>query len=90
MRLCKLIISDVLTPCKVDPVNVTLSDFDGAEYHLSNLFEGESTVRTKILVSIRLRFWHELAEHGVLDVFHSEHILFRYLLALPADEERIQ
>eukprot|EP00038_Savillea_parva_P006889 m.166544 g.166544 ORF g.166544 m.166544 type:complete len:307 (-) comp12701_c0_seq1:155-1075(-) len=50
---------------KVKPVDVTVADFDGCLYHISN---GESTeTPSTIFVSISLQYYHELQAHGVDD-----------------------
>lgn len=49
---------------KLESVDVTVADFDGVLYHLSN-YEGD---RTKICVSILLKFFRDLKEHGAEDL----------------------
>ena len=46
---------------QVDAIEVTLADFDGVLYHISNP-EGD---RNKVQISISARFFHELKEIGV-------------------------
>ena len=41
-------------------VDMTIADFGNATYHISNP-EGD---KTKVVVSIALKFFHELAQHG--------------------------
>lgn len=48
--------------CKA--VDVTVADFDGVLLHMGN---PDPEVKTSIIVSIKLDFFHQLAEHGVVD-----------------------
>lgn len=52
-----------------DPIDVTIADFGGAMYHMSNP-EGD---RSKIQVSIKLTFFHQLEEFGVQTVLAREY-----------------
>ncbi|EDQ89569.1 uncharacterized protein MONBRDRAFT_37027 [Monosiga brevicollis MX1] len=54
---------------KVDPVEVTIADFDGALYHLSNP-EGD---RNKVQISLGVKFYHELQPHGVNELMKREY-----------------
>lgn len=45
---------------KPDSIDITVADFDGAIFHISNL-NGD---KTKIRVSISLKFYKDLQEHG--------------------------
>lgn len=45
---------------KHENTEMTFADFDGVVYHISNL-DGD---KTKLLVSISLKFWEQLQEHG--------------------------
>ncbi|XP_016342295.1 actin-related protein 2/3 complex subunit 2-like [Sinocyclocheilus anshuiensis] len=45
---------------KPEAVEVTFADFDGVLYHISN----PSGDKTKVMVSISLKFFKELQEHG--------------------------
>lgn len=54
---------------KVEPINVKVADFDGILYHISNP-EGE---RSKIMISIFLKFYHQLEEHGVEELLKREY-----------------
>jgi len=47
----------------VKPVDVTVADFDGCLYHISNGEGGDSP--SVIFVSISLQYYHELQQHGV-------------------------
>lgn len=49
---------------KLDAVDVTVADFDGVLFHLSNYED----CRTKIRISISLKFFRDLQEHGAEDV----------------------
>lgn len=49
---------------KPDTVNVTTADFDGALYHISN----PDNDRSKIMISISLKFYKELQAHGADEV----------------------
>uniref|UniRef100_A0A8B9LTA3 Arp2/3 complex 34 kDa subunit n=1 Tax=Astyanax mexicanus TaxID=7994 RepID=A0A8B9LTA3_ASTMX len=51
---------------KPEAVEVTFADFDGVLYHISNP-DGD---KTKIMVSISLKFYKELQEHGADEVKH--------------------
>eukprot|EP00039_Didymoeca_costata_P018306 m.332986 g.332986 ORF g.332986 m.332986 type:complete len:307 (+) comp17040_c0_seq1:93-1013(+) len=50
---------------KMKDVDVTVADFDGVTYHVSNK-PGDDT-KTHILVSIRLDYFHQIEPHGVMD-----------------------
>uniref|UniRef100_A0A3Q3NBV9 Uncharacterized protein n=1 Tax=Mastacembelus armatus TaxID=205130 RepID=A0A3Q3NBV9_9TELE len=45
---------------KPEAVDVTFADFDGVLYHISN----PNGDKTKVMVSISLKFYKELQEHG--------------------------
>lgn len=64
---------------KLDSVEVNISDFDGVLYHISNL-KGE---RTKIRISISLKFYKDLQEHGADDLLKREY--GSYLMAEPEE-----
>lgn len=49
---------------KLESVDVTVADFDGVRFHLSNYQNDKTT----ILVSISLYFYKDLQEHGAEDV----------------------
>lgn len=49
---------------KLESVNVTVADFDGVLFHISNYQED----KTKICVSILLKFFRDLKEHGAEDL----------------------
>lgn len=54
---------------KIRELDVTVADFDGIKYHLSNVEED----KTKVMVSISLTYYHQLAEHGVDDFLAAEY-----------------
>eukprot|EP00037_Helgoeca_nana_P031989 m.411582 g.411582 ORF g.411582 m.411582 type:complete len:308 (+) comp28696_c0_seq1:40-963(+) len=57
---------------KVKVVDVTVADFDGCLYHISNGEEAEPNPGV-IFVSISLQYYHELQEHGVDDYLKAEY-----------------
>ncbi|KAF7241767.1 Actin-related protein 2/3 complex subunit 2 [Varanus komodoensis] len=50
---------------KPEAVEVTFADFDGVLYHISN----PNGDKTKVMVSISLKFYKELQEHGADEGF---------------------
>jgi len=52
---------------KADSVDIKVADFDGALYHVSNP-DGD---KTKIMVSISLKFYNELSKYGADDLIKS-------------------
>lgn len=62
---------------KFDVVDVSFADFDGVTYHVSNP-EGD---RSKLSLSISLKFYKELQEHGAGDLLKREY--GKYLSATP-------
>lgn len=54
---------------KPETTELIIADFDGVVYHLSNP-NGE---RTKLLLSIQLKFYKELQEHGADDLIKREY-----------------
>ncbi|XP_069472923.1 actin-related protein 2/3 complex subunit 2 [Ambystoma mexicanum] len=52
---------------KPEAVEVTFADFDGVLYHISN----PNGDKTKMMVSISLKFYKDLQEHGADDVLKS-------------------
>lgn len=54
---------------RFDNINLTFADFDGALYMLSNP-EGDTS---RILVSIRLKFFKELQEYGANDLLRQKY-----------------
>ena len=68
---------------KPESVCVTLADFDGVQYRVANPTHGDEQDRTKINVSIALKFYAELKSHG------AEELLKRVYgpMLLPTPEE---
>lgn len=51
---------NALAGLKPESIDVTVADFDGALFHISNL----NNDKTKIVISISLQFYKDLQEHG--------------------------
>lgn len=51
---------------KLESVDVTVADFDGVLFHISN-YDGD---KTKIRISILLKFFRDLKEHGAVDLLN--------------------
>lgn len=62
-------IKNLLNGSKPESIDVTIADFDSVLYHVSNL-NGD---RSKIRVSISLKFYNSLQEHGAEDLINSEY-----------------
>lgn len=62
---------------KFDSVDVVFADFDGVLYHVSNP-DGD---RSKLMLSISLKFYKELQEHGADELIRREY--GKYLRAYP-------
>ncbi|VDN02725.1 unnamed protein product [Thelazia callipaeda] len=62
---------------KLEKVDVKFADFDGVIYHVSSP-DGN---RTKLMLSISLKFYKELQEHGADELLHREY--GNYLCAEP-------
>jgi len=71
-------IKNALSEQKPESVLVTVADFDGVLYRISNPKED----KTKVNVSISLKFYKELQEHGADDVLKREY----GDLLVPADD----
>ncbi|KAJ8956645.1 hypothetical protein NQ318_013999 [Aromia moschata] len=54
---------------KNESIDITVADFDGVLYHISNL-NGD---KTKIRTSISLKFYKQLQEHGADDLLKKEY-----------------
>jgi actin related protein 2/3 complex subunit 2 len=54
---------------KFDVVNVSFADFDGVTYHVHNP-DGD---RSKLMLSIALKFYRELQEHGADELLKREY-----------------
>ena len=54
---------------KTEAVHVTLADFDGVQYKISNPGGGDKDAdKSKVNVSIALKFYKELQNHGADEV----------------------
>ena len=67
---------DNLTPeasatAKLEGVDVKVADFDGVLYHISNVPGDKS--KSKVLVSISLKFFRELQAHGADELLVREY-----------------
>uniref|UniRef100_A0AAQ5XBA0 Arp2/3 complex 34 kDa subunit n=1 Tax=Amphiprion ocellaris TaxID=80972 RepID=A0AAQ5XBA0_AMPOC len=75
---------------KPEAVDVTFADFDGVLYHISN----PNGDKTKVMVSISLKFYKELQEHGADEVKRTEREGYNVSLlydldALPANKDEV-
>ncbi|KAL5007359.1 hypothetical protein ScPMuIL_016165 [Solemya velum] len=57
---------------KPDAIDITIADFDGVLYHMSNPNDDKS----KVMVSISLKFYKDLQEHGADDLIKREYADF--------------
>lgn len=64
---------------KLESVDVTVADFDGVLFHISN-YEGD---KTKIRISILLKFFRDLKEHGAEDLLNR--VYGDLLMSTPED-----
>lgn len=62
----------VLDGGKPDNVDITVADFDGVLYHISNPDQNKS----KIMVSVSLKFYKDLQEHGADELIKREYESF--------------
>merc|ERR1719187_794262 len=62
-------IRNALNGNKPESIDVTIADFDSVLYHVSNL-NGD---KTKIQISISLKFYQELQEHGADELIQEEY-----------------
>lgn len=67
--ILRLKFKNFLAGNKPESVDVTIADFDGVLFHISNV-NGD---KTKIRVSISLKFYKELQEHGADDLLRREY-----------------
>nr|XP_027202291.1 actin-related protein 2/3 complex subunit 2-like [Dermatophagoides pteronyssinus] len=67
--ILRLKISEYEKNNKADSVEVTVADFDGVIFHISNL-NGD---KTKIRISISLKFYKELQQYGADDLLKREY-----------------
>jgi actin related protein 2/3 complex subunit 2 len=58
---------------KIKEVDVTVADFDGVKYHISNPTPED---KSKIMVSISLQYYYQLQESGVEDFLKAEYTSF--------------
>lgn len=54
---------------KPDSIDITIADFDGVLFHISNI----NNDKTKVRVSISLQFYKELQEHGADELLRREY-----------------
>nr|CAG4638510.1 EOG090X07NU [Cyclestheria hislopi] len=62
-------IKNALAGNKAESINVVIADFDGVLFHISNPDSGKSKVR----VSISLKFYKDLQEHGADELLKREY-----------------
>jgi len=62
-------IKNILDGGKPDSVDITVADFDGVIFHMSNADDTKSKIR----VSISLKFYEELQQHGADDLIKREY-----------------
>jgi len=68
--------SNALAGNKPDAVDITIADFDGVLYHISNPSSSDQSQKSKILVSISLKFYKDLKEHGADELIKREYGAF--------------
>ncbi|XP_076361950.1 actin-related protein 2/3 complex, subunit 2 [Tachypleus tridentatus] len=76
--ILRLKFKNALAGNKPESVDVTVADFDGVLFHISNV-NGD---KTKVRVSISLKFYRELQEHGADELLRRE---YGSLLTSPED-----
>ncbi|KAK3589596.1 hypothetical protein CHS0354_043057 [Potamilus streckersoni] len=54
---------------KPDSIDITVADFDGVLFHISN----QNGEKTKVMVSISLKFFKDLQEHGADELLKREY-----------------
>jgi len=69
--ILRLKFKNAIAGAKPETVDVTVADFDGVLFHISNL-NGDKT-KTKVRVSISLKFYKELQEHGADELLVREY-----------------
>jgi len=72
-------LSEIEANNKLESVDVTVADFDGVLFHISNL-NGD---KAKIRISISLKFYKELQSHGTDDLLRRE---YGSLLSIPPED----
>jgi len=65
--------SNALAGNKPDAVDITIADFDGVLFHISNPSSSDQSQKSKILVSISLKFYKDLKEHGADELIKREY-----------------
>jgi actin related protein 2/3 complex subunit 2 len=70
---------NALTGAKPESTDITIADFDGVLFHISN----HAGDKTKLKVSISLKFYKQLLEHGAEDLLKREY--GSYLLHPPEE-----
>jgi len=68
-ELLELKFSTAKASGKFETVNVNFADFDGVVYHISN----PDNERSKLMLSISLKFYKELQQHGTDDLLKREY-----------------
>lgn len=76
--ILRLKFKNALSGNKAESVDITIADFDGVLFHISNI-NGE---KTKVRISISLKFYKELQEHGADELLRRE---YGSLLTVPED-----
>lgn len=71
--ILRLKFKNALAGAKPETVDVIVADFDGVLFHISNM-NGD---KTKVRVSISLKFYKELQEHGADELLQREYGLLR-------------
>jgi len=66
-------IKNALEGSKPEALQVTLADFDGVLYKISNPETGDKAERSKLNVSVALKFYKELQRHGADEVLKREY-----------------
>ncbi|KAJ6224061.1 hypothetical protein RDWZM_002606 [Blomia tropicalis] len=79
----RLKISEYETNAKLDSVDVSIADFDGVLFHISNY----NNEKTKIRISISLKFYKELQSHGADALLKREY--GKYLLNPPENNYNV-
>ncbi|XP_067129137.1 probable actin-related protein 2/3 complex subunit 2 [Centruroides vittatus] len=76
--ILRLKFKNALSGNKAESVDITIADFDGVLFHICNI-NGD---KTKVRVSISLKFYKELQEHGADELLRRE---YGTLLTVPED-----
>ena len=75
----------------MEGINITVADFDGVTWHVSNLGD----CKTKIMVSIAMSFYADLEKHGIKEVRLIIFVKLRYSISgvnffFPAFTKRVR